>query len=220
LKCISEYKHVIWDWNGTLLDDVWICMEIINKMLYKRSLPILDQERYKTIFGFPIKDYYQKAGFDFDMEPFEDLAKEYIEEYDSRSLECKLHLGVMDMLQKIRSLGISQSILSASNEESLRSAIRNFGIQEYFSYINGLSNHYAESKIEIGSRWLETQELMPSEVLIIGDSEHDYEVAKAMNVDCMLVSHGHQSFERLMNCNKVVYESLLQMHTVISRFAG
>ena len=212
MKSIKNYKHIIWDWNGTLLDDVWICMEIINKMLQKRCLPLLSKDRYKEIFGFPIQNYYLKAGFNFEVEPFKDLAKEYIEEYDSRSQECKLHQGVLDALKKINSLGVSQSILSASSEESLRMIIESFEIQDYFSHINGLNDHYAESKIDIGERWIKAQGFKPCEVLMIGDTIHDYEVAKALGIDCVLISHGHQSIERLKDCNDMVWESVLHIY--------
>jgi phosphoglycolate phosphatase len=183
-------------------------------MLSKRNLPILNLERYKQVFGFPIRGYYQKAGFDFELEPFENLAREYITEYDNRCGECNLHTGVTDILRKIRSLGITQSVLSASNIESLQDVINNSEITEYFSYINGLSNNFAESKIDIGIKWLSTQQFKTHEVLIIGDTEHDFEVANAMGIDCVLISHGHQDIERLRRYNVQVYETLKELGKV------
>ena len=79
LKSYGSYKGIIWDWNGTLLNDTKLAVESMNKILLKRGLPVLTVERYKHVFTFPVRDYYQSVGFDFDKEPFEIPAMEFIE---------------------------------------------------------------------------------------------------------------------------------------------
>ena len=64
-----KYKHIIWDWNGTLLNDRWVCVNGINNCLKKRGLSSISEETYKSIFTFPVKDYYKKLGFDFNYLP-------------------------------------------------------------------------------------------------------------------------------------------------------
>ena len=68
---LSKYSHIIWDWNGTLLNDAWLCVEVMNGMLAKRNLPIRTLNQYMDIFDFPVKDYYVKLGYNFEKEPFE-----------------------------------------------------------------------------------------------------------------------------------------------------
>jgi hypothetical protein len=53
------YSDIVWDWNGTLLDDAWLCREIMNEQLITRGLPALSMQRYGAIFGFPVKTYYE-----------------------------------------------------------------------------------------------------------------------------------------------------------------
>ena len=53
-----RYKHIIWDWNGTLLDDRWLCIEAINKTLTKRNMNTITDNEYVELFCFPVKDYY------------------------------------------------------------------------------------------------------------------------------------------------------------------
>ena len=64
-------SHIIWDWNGTLFDDANLCRDIINRMLHARGRATLDAQRYEEAFGFPVRDYYARIGFDFSEEPFE-----------------------------------------------------------------------------------------------------------------------------------------------------
>jgi phosphoglycolate phosphatase len=197
IKKICNYKHIIWDWNGTLINDVWLVVEIMNKMLEKRNLPKIDSKKYKEIFDFPVMNYYSKLGFDFSDESFEELSVEFISEYYQCFNECKLYDGVEEVLKKIRDSGIPQSILSASKENVLIEKIKHYGINKYFCRIIGLENHYAESKVERGKKWIAELNIDPQDVLLIGDTIHDYDVSKHIGCDCLLVANGHHSYERL-----------------------
>jgi len=209
---LSKYKHIIWDWNGTLINDVWLVVEIMNKMLKKRNLPKIDSKKYRDIFDFPVTKYYSKLGFDFSKESFEKLTVEFISGYYTRFNECKLFNEVEEVLKKIKDRGISQSILSASKEDVLTEKIKYYGIDKYFSRIIGLENHYAESKIENGKKWIAKLNLSPRDVLLIGDTIHDYDVSKHMECDCLLVANGHHSFERLASLGTDVISTLKEIN--------
>ena len=108
-------KHIIWDWNGTLLDDLDVSMEALNYVLEKENLPlVLDKEEYRKYFQFPVIEYYKKVGFDFNKTPFSVLAKQYMDYYQPNSLSCSLHKNVEETLQKVISKDVSQYLLSAS----------------------------------------------------------------------------------------------------------
>ncbi|MDO9555124.1 MAG: HAD hydrolase-like protein, partial [Atribacterota bacterium] len=109
IEGLSKYKHIIWDWNGTLINDIWLVVEIMNKMLKKRNMPGIDSKKYREIFDFPVIDYYAKLGFNFSKESFEELTGEFINEYYTRFNECKLFDETEEVLKKIRDMGISQS---------------------------------------------------------------------------------------------------------------
>ncbi len=214
IEKIIRYRHVIWDWNGTLLDDVWLVVEIMNKILKKRNLPKISSEKYKEIFDFPVINYYSKLGFDFSNDSFEKLATEFVSEYDKRCIECKLCNEVEEVLKIIRDMGISQSILSASKEDSLIEKVKYYGIERYFCRIIGLKNHYAESKIKRGKNWIAELNLNPQEVLFIGDTTHDYEVSKHIGCDCLLIANGHHSYEKLASLGIDVISTLKEINQV------
>jgi len=211
MERLRKYKHIIWDWNGTLIDDVWLVVDIMNKMLKKRNLPGIDSKRYREIFDFPVMDYYAKLEFDFSNESFEDLTVEFISEYYTRFNECKLFDKVEEVLKKIRNMEISQSILSASKENILVEKVKYYGIDKYFCRIMGLENHYAESKVERGKKWIAELNLNPQDVLLIGDTAHDYIVSKNIGSDCLLIANGHHNYERLAKLGVEVINSLKEI---------
>jgi len=211
IEGLSKYKHIIWDWNGTLINDIWLVVEIMNKMLKKRNMPGIDSKKYREIFDFPVIDYYAKLGFNFSKESFEELTVEFISEYYTRFNECKLFNEVEEVLKKIRDMGIPQSILSASKEDVLIEKIKYYGISKYFNRIIGLENHYAESKVEKGKEWIAELNLDPQDVLLMGDTAHDYDVSKHIGCDCLLVANGHYSYERLAKLGVDVIGTLKEM---------
>jgi phosphoglycolate phosphatase len=70
---MKQIEHIIWDWNGTILDDFQLCVEIINGMLIKRNMPTITKDEYSDIFDFPVKKYYKRIGFEFHKDSFESL---------------------------------------------------------------------------------------------------------------------------------------------------
>lgn len=207
----SGYKHIIWDWNGTLLDDVDVVINVMNSLLVKRSMPVIDRERYLQIFDFPVINYYTKLGFDFSLEPFEIVANEYVKLYSDAYRTCNLHQDAEKVLKLIQNSDITQSILSASQQTYLDESIDFYKINNFFIRLFGLNDHYAVSKVENGKRLLQDLSLNPKDVLLIGDTVHDYEVAKAIGCDCILVACGHQHLDKFKNYDVPVYSSLMEL---------
>lgn len=204
----SKYQHIIWDWNGTLLDDVELCVSIINTLLVKRNLQPVSLDYYREIFSFPIIQYYEKLGFNFSQESFESIGTEFILDYEKNRHQCTLMDDATKTLQRFVQLGYTQSILSASKQDYLLDAIEGYGLTSFFMEINGLDNHYASSKVDIGLAFMARNQLDSRTILLIGDTMHDADVAKALGVECCLISNGHQSQTRLATCGVPVVDSL------------
>ena len=203
-----KYDHVIWDWNGTLFDDVNWCIETINTMLRTRDMRTLKSiSEYHAVFCFPVVDYYRNVGFDFDSEPFETLAEEFMELYRSgKSGGCKLFPNAVSTLNSIKIANIPQVLLSASNMADLMLQMSEFDVAEYFDELLGLTDIFAKSKIDIGLDYIKQKKI--TSAVLIGDSKHDYEVAQALGADCILIANGHQSRELLLSCNVPVLSDI------------
>jgi phosphoglycolate phosphatase len=202
-----KYKHIIWDWNGTLINDAWLCVVIMNNILEKRGLDLITIDEYREHFTFPVRDYYVKLGFDFSVEPFEVCGMEFITDFKKRKFDAFLFTQIESVLDELSVIGITHSILSAQNQKILAETVAHYQIQNRFVGVNGLDNHYAHSKVNIGKAWIATLSYNPAEVVMIGDTVHDFEVAQAMGTDCILISSGHNSRERLEKTGALVLDS-------------
>lgn len=210
---LLDYKHIIWDWNGTLFNDVELCAGTMNFLLKQESHPTISLKKYKEIFTFPVVDYYKIAGHTFAKNSFEVLGKQFMDEYEKKKLDCGLYPGAVEILEELSYQDFTQHLLSAYEQESLNKIVRHFGIKDYFKYIIGLDNIYASGKMQLGKNLLSLirKNGKSEKILLIGDTTHDFEVAKELGVDCALISHGHQDKERLLKHGVSVFDSFNEL---------
>ena len=204
----EDIQFILWDWNGTLLDDLQLCLGTVNGMLERRQHHKLSTERYRDIFTFPVRDYYVKAGFDFSREPFDELAVEFIDGYYGHFQEAPLHAHALEALDAVRRTGLSQGVLSATEDSILKKSLNDHGICEYFSEVRGIHNHHADGKLAVGRALVQGLSCLPGQILLVGDTLHDAEVAHALGIHCMLISYGHQSAQRLQQSGLTVLPDL------------
>lgn len=211
---MQSITTIIWDWNGTLLDDTEIGIESINVLLKERNLPLLSREYYLNVFGFPVIEYYKKIGFDLEKEPFEIPAHQFIDVYSSKLKDSGLHNQVEEVLGYFQQKGLTQVILSASEQNKLESAVEFFGISKYFEALAGLDHHFATSKTDIGKALLEQKGIRPSNACLVGDTTHDYDVAREIGCECILVGNGHQHINRLKATGAKVVGSITELTSI------
>ena len=207
----SKYTHIIWDWNGTLLNDNWLCVEVMNTLLSSRNLPIQTLDRYRDIFYFPVRDYYKKLGFDFRKESFEIVGMDFMISYNQRQKECRLHEDAEISLKCLADNGYRQNILSAREQNELRQETIDLGVAGFFDKVDGLDDHYAHGKTDVGIRLLKELNVEKRKILFIGDTCHDSDVAKDLEIDCILIPNGHHTEERLLGCGFPIVRSLYKL---------
>ena len=212
---MSKYKHILWDWNGTLLDDTWLSVDIINQLLAKYAKPLISLETYREIFDFPVINYYSRLGFDFTQTPFKMVGAEYIHQYFNRWRECRLRENAREALEFISHARIRQSILSAASQALIQEGVQYFCISDFFMELAGLDNNYAPGKKDIAGHLMRRIAADPQHILLIGDTTHDHEVAKEIGMDCILLTGGHHSVEKLRLCRVPLIDSLAQLREVL-----
>ena len=188
-------KLIIWDWNGTLLNDVEACVNSVNAMLEERQMKLLNETSYKNVFTFPVQDYYKTIGFDFKQESFEKLAVEYIDLYKKEAVKSPLQEGSREALEFFKSENYKQIIVSASEQLSLENQVEQRQISKYFDSIIGLNNIHAKSKTDNAINYIKASDQF-DRITLIGDTYHDYEVANEIGAECALVQNGHQNLNR------------------------
>jgi phosphoglycolate phosphatase len=171
-------------------------------------MPAIDHMQYQAVFDFPIIEYYKKLGFDFTHESFDQIAVEFVELYYPRVAECTLQAHASETIDWLYNSRIGQSVLSATHQAALEAVLDTFDLTEKFEYILGLDDHHARSKLDAGRELMRNLGLASDQVLLVGDTVHDCEVAHEIGIECILVPGGHHTLEKLTRTGAPVVQTL------------
>ena len=211
----ESFDTIIWDFNGTLINDLDLVVKTVNTQLTKRDLLPLTAEAYRDVFGFPVEDYYRRIGVTFESETMADLSADFFADYAPALKDCSLHDEVLDTLRQAKARGLRQFVLSAMEQGMLRSMISHLNIGHFFDGVYGLADKKGASKILRAQELARDFDIDPRATLFIGDTDHDAEVAQALGMSVALISTGHQSTERLRETGYPVYESYQDLSQTI-----
>ena len=211
-----KYKHLIWDWNGTIVDDSNLCVEIVNEILENYNLQTVSHDFYLKNFCFPVKNYYELLGLPIDETNYNKISEHFIEQYRNRYYKCKLQNDILEIFHIFKESGISQSVLSASSQVDLLSFIDYYNLGEYFSIISGVKNTQAHGKHEIALSHFTKINSKRNEVILIGDTVHDKIVADIIGIPCILINFGHNSDDSLKNCKSPVIKNYPELIKFVS----
>ena len=195
-------NYILWDWNGTLLDDTQAALDTLNLMLRRRGREAIAMDYYRDHFSFPCRPFYEQIGMNVPDSEWDALAHEYHETYSAQPV--RLNAETMAALGRVKAAGARQSIISALRQDLLDDVTRSFGVAPYMECVYGTDNLDGASKLdralELMTKLVSTAEegdRFLSNVVMIGDALHDKEVADALGVRCVLCGQGSHAAWRL-----------------------
>ncbi len=207
-----KYSCIIWDWNGTLADDVEASLLSVNDTLLRRNMSTITLEQYYSYIDTPIIRFYEHL-FDLEKVPMSVLSEEFHAGY--RKYFQGLQVGAVELLSEIQARGIPQVILTSSNRELIEADTKSLGVRQYFDTLLGADDFHAASKVQRGIDWIRRQPHLPETMVMVGDSLHDFEVAQAMGTKCILFSGGHQAEKDLKTAGVPVVREFSQLREML-----
>ncbi len=210
-------QYIVFDFNGTLINDIDICLFLLNKMLKEKGHQgNIDKEKYLSIFTFPIIKYYEDAGFIFPEDDFAALAKEFDIDYRNAFPSLNLFDDVVEVLTYFKKMNKHLIVLSATKQTSLEDELKQKRIYDFFDVVIGIKDIFGRSKVDEAVNYFSSLNIDMKDVVFIGDTLHDNEVAEKLVSNSILVARGHQSKQRLLDAkNALVIDTLKELENVI-----
>ncbi len=217
---MNSRKYVIWDFNGTIIDDVDVSFRAANILLEEYGLKkISSHDEYRGMLCFPVIDYYRKLGFDFDKIDYKIPADRWVGLYRSLENEITLREDIVSTVRRLKENGFCQTVLSASDSNMLKSQLSSLGVIDLFDEIYGKDDVYAYGKLDLAEKW--RQKHRDAAAVLVGDMPHDYDSAKVIGCPCVLVTGGHSTRENLDLCDgAVVIEDTGKLFDTVTRLMG
>lgn len=202
--------HIIWDWNGTLLNDFSVSLNATNEALSEINIPKITSLCYKENYSVPVDDFYHKIiGRTTTRDEWKRIGQKFNEIYKPEVIKAPLADKAMHILKNVK----SQSICSLMENDLLLSMVESFGVRDYFSLIQGRSHPLLkegkEKHLEAHINWLVSRLNIDKRVMIlIGDTVDDAYSAKTAGIKSILYSGGTYSYDRLKATGQPVAKTL------------
>lgn len=197
---MSRFDCIIWDWNGTLVDDVHIACKAVNSILRDLGRREINMEQYYHLMRDGMGSYYDYLFYP-DKVPYDKIFLLFSKYYDEYIKTASLHRGTSEVLSAIKDMGITQTIVSSSHKNKVSRDAAAFGIDSYFDELLGADDLLVGSKVGRAADYLKRHGFEPKNALVVGDMMHDAEMAAEIGAECVIIPNGHQSSERLSELN-------------------
>jgi phosphoglycolate phosphatase-like HAD superfamily hydrolase len=206
-------RHVVWDWNGTLLADQELVVEALNAVLADRGLPATDLATYQRLYTRPVRRFYERLfARAIDDAEWQHLDDVYHAGYAAALERVRLADDALDALEAIAGKGRTQSLLSMYRHDDLVPLVTRLGVHDHFVRVDGLRGPGGGLKAPFLAAHLERIVHAagddPSRVLIVGDALDDAAAAAHVGTRCVLYDGGSHPREHLERAGVPVADSL------------
>ncbi|WP_144122449.1 HAD family hydrolase [Catellatospora sichuanensis] len=203
---MSARPHLVWDWNGTLLDDVGLLVAAVNAALAAVGGAPVSVAEHRTRYRRPIRAYYEgRLGRALADDEFGVMCATFDDAYEAGVADCPL---APDAVACLDSWPGGQSLLSLAEHPHLIQEVTWRGLLGRFLLVEGRPVRSRAGKAELLARHLDTLRLAGSPVVLIGDSDDDHAAAQEAGVGCVLYAHGYIDRARLERTGAPVAETL------------
>ena len=210
-------RHIVWDWNGTLLDDLAVVVAAVNDTLATVGRRPITIEEYGAHFTRPVLLFYERLlGRAVEESEWQGFDVSFHDSYRRRVDAAALAADAMEALDTVRQTGLSQSLLSMYWHDELVPQVDRFDLGKFLVRIDGLrgtpgdrKQAYLEEHIRAVEHDLSSR-LEPAEVLVIGDALDDADAALALGLNCVLYNSGSHPADQLASAGVPVVDSLVE----------
>ncbi|WP_246150403.1 HAD family hydrolase [Streptomyces qinzhouensis] len=212
-RMVARGPHLVWDWNGTLLDDMTAVVGATNAALEAVEFGPITVEEYRSWYCIPIPRFYERmlGRMPTDQE-WVAMEVAFQAAYVERQDGCGLTVGAAELLVEWRGAGRSQSLLSMYGHEELVPAVRRRGIESHFVRVDGRRGPSGGSKAESMARHLRAlaRTVSPERTVVIGDAADDALAAAHVGAHAVLYTGGSHIRENLEPVGVPVVDSLAE----------
>ena len=203
--------HLVWDWNGTLLDDVTAVIGATNAAFAEIGLEPITLERYRELYCVPVPLFYERLmGRLPSDEEWAVMDEIFHRHYSEQRIGCGLTEGVEELLREWGLAGRSQSLLSMYGHEELVPVVRGYGIESHFIRIDGRTGpsgggkalHMERHLVALGGA------AAPEHPVVIGDAVDDAVAAAHVGARAVLYTGGSHSRASLETVGVPVVDTL------------
>lgn len=204
-------SHIVWDWNGTLLDDLRIVIDAVNHSMGVLGWDAIDEEGYRDHFTRPVRSFYDSlVGRMVTDDEWELLNEGFHDQYVTLVPTARLAPDAREALALVEGKGWSQSLLSMSPQDFLESVVQGAGLHGHFTTIDGLRGPTGGTKAEHLEEHMSGLGVEPGSTVVIGDTPDDAAAARHVGASVVLYDGGSHHLPTLEEVGAPIAHTLVE----------
>lgn len=204
-------RHIVWDWNGTLLDDLRIVIDAVNLSMGALGLDPIDEIAYRDHYTRPVRSFYDSLlGRLVTDDEWERLNQGFHDHYFVLVPAARLAPDAREALSSVERRGWGQSLLSMSPQSYLESVVESAGIAHHFEAIDGLSGPTGGTKTLHLEEHLSRMGVDAGVTVLVGDTPDDAAAARHVGASVILYDGDSHHLPALEEVGAPIAHTLVQ----------
>ena len=195
-----RYPLIVFDWDGTIIDSTGTIAECIQQAAAEMGLPVPHDEQARHVIGLGLHDSLRRAVPELPASRYGDFVALYRKYFLAREDSMKLFPGMRELLSTLGERH-SLAVATGKSRKGLDRALDAGGLRQYFAASRCADETNPKPHPAMLTELMEELARDKSEVLMIGDTSHDLEMANAAGVDSIGVTYGAHHESGLLACS-------------------
>lgn len=204
MKVNKQYKLIIFDWDGTLMDSQGRIVECLKASQEEMNLATKSETEFKNVIGLGLNEAIQHLYPDLDRNRVEKFADLYRNCYLKKEhAPLNLFQQVMELLHDLKQTGVMLAIATGKARRGLDHALQQVGLKQFFHASRCADETLSKPHPQMLEEILDEFALSPQDAIMVGDTEYDLVMAQSIQMDAIAVSYGVHERERLLSFQPV-----------------
>jgi phosphoglycolate phosphatase len=195
-----RFNLLVFDWDGTLMDSAAAIVSSLQTACSDLGLPLPADEQARYIIGLGLNDALKHILPDVDASEYPHLVERYRHHFLKLDATTRLFPGIAEVISELHRKSFKLAIATGKSRRGLARALAATGLEPYFHASRCADEGYVKPHPGMLHALMEQLDIPPHRTLMIGDTSHDLQMARAAGVASLGVSYGAHSIEALMTC--------------------
>jgi phosphoglycolate phosphatase len=204
---VKRYSAVVFDWDGTVMDSTHSIVEAIQGACADLGLPVPPAQEAAWVIGLSLESALYRCVPTLTADQMPDFIESYRVRFLSRDPDIKLFDGITDLLSTLRSRQISLGVATGKSRVGLDRVLAAKQLQGHFHVTRCADESFSKPHPAMLLEIMDELNLQPDQVLMVGDTSHDIQMATAAGVDSMAVTYGAHDTATLLQAEPTVMVS-------------
>jgi phosphoglycolate phosphatase len=194
-----NYRLLVFDWDGTIIDSARTIAECIRDAAGDLGLRVPTKEQASHVIGLGLHDALRHAVPELAAERTAEFVERYRQHFRAREDEMDLFGGMRELIESLHGKNLL-AIATGKSRRGLDRALEASGLKPYFRASRCADETHPKPHPAMLLELMAELEVPAGEALMIGDTSHDLDMARAAGVDALAVTYGAHAEQGLRSC--------------------